>query len=102
MKTILGLSALASIAEAVYFDQLYDPRPINLAQLLAAEDLDDESDGEPTVDVESSDYEAESWSPSHNPHITGVQHKTSIEYVNPGYYWDGSEDSSSTPWNTRD
>ena len=36
MKTILGLFALVCIAEAVYFEK-YDPRPMDLAQLLALE-----------------------------------------------------------------
>ena len=38
MKTIVGLFALVCIAEAVFFEQ-YDPRPMDLAQLRAAEDL---------------------------------------------------------------
>ena len=71
MKTILGLSTLACIAEAVYYEQQYDPRSINLAQLLAAVDLDDESDNEPTID-DNFEYEAESWYSQHNPPVAGV------------------------------
>ena len=68
MKNFFGLSTLACIAEAVYYEQQYDPRPIDLAQLLATVDLDDEADGEPTIDA-NAEYEAESLSSLYNQYI---------------------------------